>query len=72
MHSVLLFSLPIALAAVVFSGYRRRARRQHDLHIMRNRIMFGISSGYMSEAEKDQRQRQDPRGVVIHKNGISR
>ncbi len=70
MHSVLLLSLTIAAAAVVLSGFRRRARRRRDLHIMRNRVMFGISREYMDEREKDPRQRQDPRRAGIHRYGI--
>ena len=54
MHSVLWFSLPVAgAAALVFSGYRRRARQQHDLQTFRNRIMFGTSAGYSGEWKKD-------------------
>ena len=50
MHSVLWFSLPIACAAaLLFSGYRRRARHQHDLQIFRDRIMFGTSTGASDE-----------------------
>jgi hypothetical protein len=46
MHTVLLFSLPIACAAgLAFSGYRRHARRQHDLQTLRNRIMYGSFAG---------------------------
>ncbi len=45
-----LFSLVIACGAVLlFSGYRRRARQQHDLQIFRNRIMFGTSEGSSDE-----------------------
>lgn len=44
MHSLLLVSLPVACAAgLLFSGYRRRAKHQHDLQMIRNRILFGIS-----------------------------
>jgi hypothetical protein len=54
MHSVLWFSLPVAgAAAVLFSGYRRRARQQRDLQIFRNRIMFGTSAGHLGEWKKD-------------------
>lgn len=46
MHSLLLFSLPIVCAAgLLFSGYRRRSRRQHNLQVFRNRIMYGTCAG---------------------------
>ena len=54
MHSVLWFSLPVAgAAALLYSGYRRRVRQQHDLQIFRNRIMFGTSASYSGEWKKD-------------------
>jgi hypothetical protein len=53
MHSVLWFSLPVACAAaLLLSGYRRRARQRHDLQIFRDRIMFGTSAGHSSEWKK--------------------
>lgn len=46
MYSLLLFSLPVACAAgLLFSGYRRRAKHQHNLQMIRNRILFGTSTG---------------------------
>jgi len=54
MHSVLWFSLPVAgAAALLYSGYRRRARQQHDLQTFRNRIMFGTSADHSIEWKKD-------------------
>ncbi len=45
-----LFSLVIACgAALLFFGYRRRARQQQDLQVFRNRIMFGTSEGSSDE-----------------------
>jgi hypothetical protein len=44
MLSMLILSLPVAgAAALVFSGFRRRARGQRDLQKLRRRI-FGIDS----------------------------
>lgn len=47
MHSSLLLLPPIGCAAVLpFAGYRRHARRQHAIQKLRERIMFGTSTGY--------------------------
>jgi hypothetical protein len=54
MHSILPLSLPVACAgALLFAGYRRWARQQHDLQAFRNRIMFGTSAGSPDEWKKD-------------------
>jgi len=54
MHSVLWFLLPVACAAaLLFSGYRRWAKQQHDLQMFRERIMFGTSAGYSGEWKKN-------------------
>ncbi len=64
MHPLLLFSLPMACAAgILFSGYRRHARRQRDLQILRNRIMFGISARYVDERKEDRRKHGIPAGL---------
>ena len=73
MHSVLWFSLTVACAgALLFSGYRSRARQQRDLQIFRDRIMFGTSIGDSGEWKRGRRQQQDPRGAVIRENWIAR
>jgi hypothetical protein len=69
MHTVLLFSLPIACAAgLLFSGYRRHARRQRDLQILRDRIMFGISAGSWTRRKEGRMKQPDSRGAVIREN----
>ncbi len=69
MHSLFWFSLPIACAAgLLFSGYGRHARRQRDLQMLRDRIMFGTSTGDSGEWKRGRRQQQDPRGAVIGEN----
>lgn len=53
MHPVYLFLLPVACAAaLLFSGYRRRAKHQHDLQVFRNRIMLGTSTGATDERRR--------------------